>query len=194
VAPDPDHRHLALFTGTIGRANNCEQILDAARVLRDRSRQDVRIVLIGDGSERPRLEAEARRDDLTNVEFLDPVPKTELVEWVRWATCLLLVLRPIPVFDTSSPNKLFDAFAAGRPIVQTTQGWIHRLVRDKECGLNVRPGDPEEMASAVERLCDDPALNERLSRNALALASRYALSRLSADMRRVLQEVAASHE
>jgi glycosyltransferase involved in cell wall biosynthesis len=177
---------LVLFTGTLGSANSCEQVVNAAAVLKERGRDDITVAFIGDGSERSRLEADVERRGLTNVRFVDPVPKTHLVSWVRKATCVLLVLRPIPIFDTSSPNKLFDAFASGKPVIQTTGGWIRDLLDHEGCGISVQPFDPVSFTDAIEKIVDDSDLQQKMGKRALEVARRYERSLLAAGMRSVL--------
>ena len=49
------------------------------------------------------------------IRFLPPIPKEDLALWINHCDAVLLVLKNLKVFDTVSPNKLFDAFAAGVP-------------------------------------------------------------------------------
>jgi len=74
------------------------------------------------------------------------------------------------VLTTISPNKLFDAFAAGLPTVNVTEGWIKGLFEEAQCGLNVPTGSSRLLADAVVRLADDEALRRRLGDNARRLA------------------------
>jgi glycosyltransferase involved in cell wall biosynthesis len=159
-----------IFSGTIGVANNCGLILDAAEILMRRGVKGTRIELIGDGKERPKLEEQARQRGLINVQFRNLMPKLELARELASADIALLVLQPIPVFDTVSPNKLFDGLAAGLPVVQTTQGWIRELLALEDCGLTVRGDDPAGLADAVARLAQDPDLRARMGANARRVA------------------------
>ena len=180
-----------VYTGTLGRANDCGQILDAARRLKAWSRSDIHIHLIGDGSERRALQGEAMRAELDRVHFVPPMPKEALAGWLGAATALLLTLKPLPVFDTVSPNKLFDALAAGIPVIQTTQGWIRRLLADRDCGITVDPHRPATLAEAMVALRDDPPRRDRMARNARrAACESFATDRL-AD--RMLDTLLAAH-
>ena len=172
-----------LFTGTMGRANDCWQILRAARLLKAWKRYDIHIHLIGDGSERPALEREALHAGLEQVHFVAPMPKESLAQWVAHATAMILVVRPIPVFDTVSPNKLFDALAAGIPVIQTTQGWIRSVLADFDCGITVAPNRPTALAEAMVSLSEDTARREQMGRNARRVAHElYATDLLATRM------------
>ena len=177
------HDAAFVFTGTMGRANDCGQLLQAARQLRTRGREDIHIYLVGDGQRRAALEAEALRDGLDHVHFIPPVPKEQLAGWLGAATAMVLTLKPVPVFDTVSPNKLFDAFAAGLPVIQTTQGWIHRVLADHDCGITVDATAPTALSDAMVTLADDRQRRDRMARNARRLASEvYSVDRLSNEL------------
>ncbi|MYD85969.1 MAG: glycosyltransferase family 4 protein [Acidobacteria bacterium] len=169
-----------LYTGTLGRANDCGQILRAARLLRAWSRSEIHIHLIGDGSERPALQKEAAHAGLDNVHFVPPIPKETLGGWLGAATAMVLTLKPLPVFDTVSPNKLFDALAAGLPVIQTTGGWIRGVLRDHHCGITVDPHRPQALAEAMVALSDDRPRRDRMGRNARRIAAAaYGTERLA---------------
>ncbi len=180
-----------VYTGTLGRANDCGQILRAARCLKARSRSDIHIHLIGDGSERRALEEEAAAAGLDRVHFAPPMPREALAARLGAAPAMILVLKPIPVFDTVSPNKFFDALAAGIPVVQTTQGWIRQVLADHDCGVTVDPRRPESLADALVALGDDRARRDRMARNARRLARNTFATDLLAD--RMLDELSAAH-
>ena len=169
-----------VFTGTMGRANDCGQLLEAARHLQAWAADGIHLYLIGDGQERRALEAEARRDSLDRVHFVPLMPKEALAGWLAAATAMVLTLRPIPVFDTVSPNKLFDAFAAGIPVIQTTNGWIRQVLADHDCGVTVDATRPTALADAMVMLAGDPRTRDRMARNAQRLAREvYSVDRLA---------------
>ena len=116
---------LAIFTGTHGNANGLDSVLNAAAVLKERGRDDIRIALVGQGREKPKLIAEAEERGLDNVLFLDPVPKTKLTRLMAGADLGLQVLRNIPAFYFgTSPNKFFDYISAGLPVLNNYPGWL----------------------------------------------------------------------
>ena len=170
-----------VYTGTLGLANDCGRILDAARRLKAWGRSDIHIHLIGDGSEREALRRAARRAGLDHVHFVAPMSKETLAGRLGAATAMLLVLKPLPVFDAVSPNKLFDALAAGIPVIQTTQGWIRRLLADRDCGITVDPRRPAALAGAMAALSDDRPRRDRMAGNARRAARELFATDLLAD-------------
>jgi glycosyltransferase involved in cell wall biosynthesis len=92
------------------------------------------------------------------------------------ARALVLVLpNPASAISTkfTSPLKLFEYMAAGRAIVASDLPAIREVLRDNEQALLVAPGDPDALATAIERLLDDRALAGRLARAAFAEAPAY---------------------
>lgn len=179
-----------VYAGALGRANDCAQLLRAARCLDAWSRSDIHVHLVGDGSERETLAAEAADASLDRVHFVPPMPREALAAWLGAATAMILVLKPLPVFDTVSPNKLFDALAAGLPVIQTTQGWIRRLLADHDCGISVDPRRPAALAEAMVALSDDRPRRDRMAGNARRLARASFATELLAD--RLLGTLAAA--
>jgi glycosyltransferase involved in cell wall biosynthesis len=158
-------KFLVVYTGTLGVANDCAQILDTAGDLQRRGASSVEFVILGDGKHREQLKEKARIRGLHNVRFLGIVPRNEWRLWLKRAGCVLVVYKSGFVMDTASPNKLFDAFAAGSPVIQTTEGWIKDLFVKEGCGLNVRPDSPAQMADAILSLLKDSELRERIRSN-----------------------------
>ena len=155
-----------VFTGTIGTANDCGQLIEAAITLRERGVEDVDIYLIGDGKERASLEERAAELALTNIHFVPLMPKEQLVAWLAHARAALLILKDIPVFETVSPNKLFDALASGLPVIQTTRGWVRTMLAERECGLTVDFDVPDSLADHIMTLAGDDELCRKMGENA----------------------------
>ncbi len=92
---------------------------------------------------------------------------------------LLVLPNPASAISSryTSPLKLFEYLAAGRPIVASDLPAIREIVRDGEEALLVPAGDPRAVAAAVTRLLDDRLLAQRLARGAAELAPHYSWAR-----------------
>jgi glycosyltransferase involved in cell wall biosynthesis len=186
-------KHLAVYAGALGLIDDCGQIVDVARILNDRGEHSVEFVIIGTGKERQQLEKKAADLGLSNVHFLGALPKEQVIRWLRSACCSLFTVKSVPFLSTASPNKVFDAFAAGLPVVQSTQGWIGELLERERCGINVTPNNMESMADAVLLLAKDSGLRESLGRNAQRVARElFDRSALAERMRLVLHDCATT--
>ena len=155
-------KFLALYAGAHGVSNDLEILLAAADLLRDDPR--IRFLLVGDGKEKPNLALRATEMKLNNVLFLPPVPKQAMAEVLAAADCGIAILKPIPLYGTTYPNKVFDYMAAGRPVVLAIDGVIRKVVEDAGAGLAVPPGDARALADAVLDLANDPARVQAMGR------------------------------
>ena len=159
---------MVLYAGTLGRANSSTELVDIATALARRRADDVRIVVIGDGYERANMERLAAERGLANLVFLGKLPKTEVAAWHGAAAMTLCLFKPYPVLATCSPNKLFDSLAAGRPVLNNTDGWIRDLLSRTQTGESFAAGDAERAADQIVALRDDAvrrrAMGERARR------------------------------
>ena len=156
---------LAVYAGAHGRANGLDVALDAAALLRGAR---LRIILVGDGAEKPRLMTRAAAEGLANVTFLPAMPKHELAALLAGCQIGLFLLAPIPAFaELTAPNKLMDFLAAGLPVVANVPGQAARCLADGPCGIAVPPGDAAALAAGLRDLAAAPA-----RRAAMGLAAR----------------------
>jgi glycosyltransferase involved in cell wall biosynthesis len=154
---------VAIFAGAHGVANGLDAVVDGAAALERRGRRDIKLLLVGRGSEKQRLQARATALGLSNLVFAEPVPKTTVAALIKGSGAGLQILANIPAFyEGTSPNKFFDYLAAGRPIVINYPGWLAREVEQEGCGIAVPPGDPDAFAEALVALCSDRDAAERM--------------------------------
>lgn len=171
---------LALFTGTHGLANGLDAVLNAAEVLKRRGRDDIKLLLVGDGKLKPRLQEDAEQRDLVNVIFHDPVKKKRLASLLAGADLGMQVLANVPAFYYgTSPNKFFDYIAAGLPVLNNYPGWLAEMIEQANCGFAVPPDNPEAFADALERAAADRQALKRMGGNAASLAMEFDRARLA---------------
>jgi glycosyltransferase involved in cell wall biosynthesis len=89
---------------------------------------DITLVLLGDGKEKPALQQRARQMGLQNLIFLPPLPKTRMAQALAAADACIAILKPIPLYATVYPNKVFDYMAAARPVILAIDGVIRQVV------------------------------------------------------------------
>ncbi len=148
-----NNKFVALYAGAHGLSNDLAVLLEAAQLLKDE--HGIQIVLLGDGKEKPNLQARAAELGLANVSFLPPVPKREMGAALAGADACIAILKPIEAYKTTYPNKVFDYMAAGRPVVLVIDGVIREVVEAAGCGLFVQPGSAMALAEAIRALAAD---------------------------------------
>jgi len=140
-----------MYMGSEGRANVLDDLLTAAGILQEEG-SPLRVVLVGDGKERARLEEEAQTLSLQNVAFVDAVPKRDVARLLPEADAFVALLEKTPLYRYGiSLNKLFEYMAAGKPVLLAGET-AHNYVALAECGLVIPPRDPEALARAMAEL------------------------------------------
>lgn len=164
---------LAVFAGTHGMANGLDAVLDAAAELKQRGRDDIKLLLIGQGRLKPALQARAKREALDCVVFHEPVNKSRLAGLMASTDVGLQVLANVPAFYFgTSPNKFFDYIAAGLPVLNNYPGWLAGMIRDNQCGFAVAPESPQAFADALEQAASDRAVAKEMGKRGRELAER----------------------
>jgi glycosyltransferase involved in cell wall biosynthesis len=140
---------VAGYIGSHGPANGLDVLVEAARILRDRSIGNIALVFVGDGPDKMRCERLAQRYGLENTVFAAPVAKDAVPGVLESLDVALFCLRDIPVFRYGlSSNKIFDYLASGRPIVSAC-GVPDNPVQLSRGGICVPPEAPEAIADAL---------------------------------------------
>ena len=153
VHPHLVSKKIAIYTGNIGIVNNSDLLYRTAKKLREEGREDIVIVLIGDGQQKE--EIMKKSEGLNTILFLDLMPKVELVNYIKNALVSIIPLSDTPMLSTSSPNKLFESMAASIPVIQTTNGWIKKMLQESQSGFTVSPTKEDELFDKLIFLADN---------------------------------------
>lgn len=156
-------KFVALYAGAHGISNDLEILLDSAEILKDQP--EILFLLLGDGKEKPNLIAKTREMQLSNVRFLDPVPKAEMPDYLSISNACIAILKPIRMYKTVYPNKVFDYMAGGRPVILAIDGVIKEVIENARAGIVVPPGKPAAIAEAIRKLASNPDLCYVLGKN-----------------------------
>jgi glycosyltransferase involved in cell wall biosynthesis len=155
---------VVLYAGAHGMSNDLSTVLAAAKLLAEQN--DILFAFLGDGKEKNHLIEEAGNLNLRNVQFIDPVPKTEISAYFQAANACLAILKPLELYKTTYPNKVFDYMAAGKPIILAIDGVIRDVVEEAGCGYFCQPADPQAIAQCILKLKGlDPSSLQALGEN-----------------------------
>lgn len=157
IAQIPDDKRTFVYAGAHGPANGLETVLEAAQILQQRGDESTHVLLVGDGPTKAELLASARRRQLDNVSFADPVPKALIPGLLKACAAGIMPLADVELFSHGvSPNKLFDYLSANLPVVANVPGDVARMVQEAKAGIVVPPADAEALADAMLKVSEAP--------------------------------------
>lgn len=183
---------VAGYVGTHGLAHGLDTLIDAAMLLARRPEAArIRIVLLGDGARKSELVARANDLGLSNILFIDSVPKQDVPDYWALLDVSIIHLKRDPLFTTVIPSKLFESMAMGVPILHGVLGESAAIIQREEVGETFEPENAGQLADALLRLAQDSALLARYRANTLSAAPRYDRAHLAGEMLGVLAQCAA---
>ncbi|MCO5097923.1 MAG: glycosyltransferase family 4 protein [Rhodocyclaceae bacterium] len=149
-----------LYIGSLIPRKNVDLILQAIEKL-DRG-VDVRLTIVGDGAERPRLEALAHRLGIAQkVRFTGQIAPDGIPDLLVEADAFILASR-----SEGRPNVVLEAMASGLPVIATDIPGVGELVVTHETGLLFPVGGIDRLAACIQMLASNPALSRALGANA----------------------------
>jgi len=150
-------RPLITYPGTFGKINGVGYMVSLATALLKTS-PDVRILLVGDGMEKPLVEEQARLAGVLDVNlFIEgPVSKREMPAIFAASDMICSLFVDMKEMQANSANKFFDTLAAGKPVLLNYGGWQADIVKRTGCGIVTWRKSFEEAASLLaNRLADN---------------------------------------
>lgn len=147
-------RFTVAYVGTLGLAHGLMLLVDVAE--RFSARGEIQFVLIGDGADREKLEAEVGRRGLCNFHMLGLQPRDAMPDWIASLDVLLVLLRDLPVFETVIPSKIFEFLAQERPVILSAKGEIRSMMAEAGGALVIDPEVADQLVVAIEEVIARP--------------------------------------
>jgi glycosyltransferase involved in cell wall biosynthesis len=167
LAPDADARPYVLFVGRLAPEKGVGLLADAWKLA---VRPGVRLVIAGDGPERPRVE-QLVAESAGSVELLGHLPPADVARWMSRARSLVMPSRWYETFGLTA----IESFAAARPVIAPGHGALGELVEDGVTGWTFAPGDAPDLARCILAALDaDGAADVRGARARAAWHDRFA--------------------
>ncbi len=157
-----------LFVGRLVERKGVEYLLEAVKLLKSRLKTDVKLMVVGDGVRKNHLIEKKNELGLTDedVIFTGRISEKELER--QYQLCDIFVLPAI--IDSTGDTEglgvvLLEAMSFKKPVIASRVGGIVDIVKNKKTGLLVEEKSPEELASAIEFLVENPEEKRRLGDN-----------------------------
>ena len=146
----PDNAFVIGYIGTLGIANAMDNLIHAAVQLKES--QDIYFLIVGRGGAKKQLEQLAKRYKLSNVRFINHIPKNEVQSMLSIVdTCYIGWLNHSLYRFGISANKLFDYMLSGKPIIHASAAG-NDPIAEANCGITIEPQNPEKVTKAIMQM------------------------------------------
>lgn len=181
---------VAVYAGGFGMSYQLEWLVDLAAQLRRDGVENVRFVLLGQGSDSDALYQRAENAGLdADAMFLGRQPKEDVAKYVSAADIALSPLRDDPCLEGNSLNKVFDAMAASRPVVFNHGGWLEEAATEHDAGWRLSRDIPAAAKRFAEIISDRDEMRAAGQRNRELGEKRFARDSLYSQLIEVLNRV-----
>ncbi len=143
------------FAGNIGKVQNLENVIRGF-VLVAESHDQIRLNIIGDGSNLEILKNIVKEENIANVYFWGRKPLKEMPRWFEGSDVLIISLIDEPIFSLTVPAKFQAYLASGKPIYCVMKGEVADLVINNKIGFVSQPNDINDIKSGFEKFLNAP--------------------------------------
>jgi glycosyltransferase involved in cell wall biosynthesis len=167
----PEGKTIISYTGALGKANHLVFFLEAAKASMHAC-LPLYFVIAGEGSEKQRLKQMAKEKRLNNLVFTGLLSRIEYATLLSRCHFVYVSFAPYPLLWSGSPNKFFDALAAGKAVVVNFSGWVRKLVEEERIGMYLDPAKPDEFVIMMKEIIENPGQISKMQENALNLSKQ----------------------
>lgn len=179
------------YIGTHGMAQGLEFIVESIKEVEDKN---IHFLFIGTGAKKEPTVALAKKLNLQNVTFLDPVDKSEVAEYISIIDVALIPLTKTDIHASLIPSKIFESASMKKPILLGVEGEAREIVETHNAGIAFESENKKEFLEGVVKLSSDKILYNELVKGCSELADAFERKRLAAKMLTILREVKEDNE
>ncbi|MFA6075376.1 MAG: glycosyltransferase family 4 protein [Negativicutes bacterium] len=170
-------RFIVTYLGAFGMSQNLMTIMEVALKLKD---ENIQFVLVGEGTDKKKLQEYVKINALSNVTFVSEQPKEKVVECYRESDICLVPLKKVELFNSFIPSKIFEIMGCGVPIVASLEGESAEIIIESCSGVTVEPDNVNEISGAILKLMKAPELRKSMSENGKIFAkTKYDRAKLA---------------
>ncbi|MBI34201.1 MAG: glycosyltransferase WbuB [Flavobacteriales bacterium] len=173
------------YVGTHGMAHKLEFIINSW----PRDQEDLHLILMGDGAEKEKLKVRAKELKITNITFLDSMPKDEVPNLLSLMDVSLVPLKKSDLFKTVIPSKIFENAAMQTPILLGVEGESADIIKEFGAGLCFEPENKTSFIENLTVLKDNLEVYSNCQLGCLNLARAFDRKKMAEEMRQHLLEV-----
>ncbi len=183
------------FIGTLGMASKLEVVIKAAQHLDSLNEPNIDFLLVGDGAEYENLVKRAREIRTQRIRFTGLVNKAKIVDYLEQSDICLVHLKKSDLFKTVIPSKLFEAMAAGVPVLIGVQGCAEAIVTKSNCGLAFEPENHIDLCNRILQLISNKSTMREMGNNGRRyLEKHFNRDKLADDYLKILEQFSTSKD
>jgi len=173
-----DYKNI-VYAGSIRKVNNVGLLLDAAKIIQNQGSNQIRFLIYGSGDESEMLKQRCENEGIRNVIFKGRVEK-KYIPYILKKAYVNILHNSSTSLDKygQSQNKFFEYLAAGKCIVQTYSTG-YSICNRYNCGICAPVQNPEEIAKAIIKACEDEEMNKLMGENARQAAYDFDFKKLT---------------
>jgi glycosyltransferase involved in cell wall biosynthesis len=178
-----------VYAGSIRKVNNLGMLLDAAKLIKDQGKADIRFLIYGSGDECELLKKRCEEENIDNVIFKGRVEKKYVPSILKKAYINILHNSSTSLDQYGqSQNKFFEYLAAGKCIVQTYSTG-YSICERHDCGISAPVQNAEEIAKTIITACSVEKRNKIMGKNAREAAYEFDFNRLTEKLIDIIENV-----
>jgi len=181
-------KFVAGYVGTHGMAHHLETILDAALIAQENN-DDIRFLLLGNGARKQELVELAKKMGLTNMIFIDSVPKDDVARYWSLLDVSIIHLKKIDLFASVIPSKLFECMAMGIPVLHGVLGESAEIVENNQMGFVFEPENEQQLYKLLIKLKENAGIYQRFQKQAIKASKKYDRSVLASQFLKLLSDI-----
>ena len=145
-------------------------------------------LFIGDGSEKEKLLKLAKKINLKNITFLDPISKELVPEYLSITDISLVPLVKADNYKQVIPSKIFESSAMHKPILLGVEGQAKKIIDKHNAGLSYEPENQDDFLAKLKKI-SDKSMYDDLINGCQSLAVAYNRKTLAKKMLKILTKI-----
>jgi glycosyltransferase involved in cell wall biosynthesis len=174
------------YIGTHGMAHGLEFIIESIKDLEDKR---LHFLFVGTGAKKEATVALAKKLNLSNVTFLDPVAKNEVNRYISIIDVALIPLTKTVIHASLIPSKIFESSAMKKPMLLGVEGEAKQIIEKYNAGVAFEPENKQEFLYALKEISTDTKKYTELQNGCVKLAEAFDRKNLANSMFKVLEKV-----
>lgn len=181
-----EEKFIVGYIGTHGMAHGLEFIVEN---LQEFQETNVHFLFVGTGAKKEATVQKAEALGLSNVTFLDPVPKAQVNQYISIVDIALVPLTKTVIHASLIPSKIFESAAMRKPMLLGVEGEARKIVETYNAGIAFEPENKEEFLAALRKISTDKEAYKQHQEGCAKLAEAFDRKVLAKKMFEVLQKV-----